>query len=285
MRKISSTVARRRLAREMKRLREQAGKKREESAAAAEIAPATLSRIEAGTHSPKYASILALCLYYGLDLTEAQAYAELARQSKGGPGWWHRYSDVLPKGFEILVGLEEDAQGTRSYNGEFLDGLLQTERYMRALLRSEPEPPTEEQIEQRVAVRMKRQERMLRASDTPQVWIVQSEASIRRLVGGPSVMKEQLDHLRGLSMLANVTIQILPFSSGAHPAGHSNFRLLDFSGGKDPEAAYVEYRLGSIILEEPYEVDAYAKIFDLLRADALGPDATRALLEDATAHL
>ncbi|WP_034486282.1 helix-turn-helix domain-containing protein [Actinomadura oligospora] len=285
MRKISSTVARRRLAREMKRLREQAGKKREESAAAAEIAPATLSRIEAGTHSPKYASILALCLYYGLDLTDAQAYAELARQSKGGPGWWHRYSDVLPKGFEILVGLEDEARGARSYNGEFLDGLLQTERYMRALLRSEPETPTEEQIEQRVAVRLRRQERMLRAPDAPQLWIVQSEASIRRLVGGPAVMKEQLDHLRELSLLNNVTIQVLPFISGAHPAGHGDFRLLDFSGSKDPEAAYVEYRLGNIILEEPEEVATYAKVFDLLRADALGPDATRALLGEVAAHL
>ncbi|WP_067475578.1 helix-turn-helix domain-containing protein [Actinomadura hibisca] len=284
MTKANSTVAGRRLAREMRRLRDQAGKKREESAAAAGIAPATLSRIEAGTHKPKSANILALCLFYGLPVEEAHRYSDLARQTKE-PGWWHRYSDALPKGFEILVGLEDEAVEMRSYSTDSIEGLLQTEEYMRAQILAEPETPTEEQIEHRIAVRLGRQQRLLEDSDAPQLWIVQNEAGIRRLVGGSAVMKAQLEHLILMSRRSNVTLQVLPFSSGAHPASQGSFRLLELPSQDDPDVAYVEYRLGSIFLEEPQEVAVYAKIFNLLRADALGPDATRDLLEEAASPL
>ncbi|MBO2454190.1 helix-turn-helix transcriptional regulator [Actinomadura barringtoniae] len=268
----------------MRRLRDEAGKRREESAEAAGIAPATLSRIEAGTHAPKPANILALCLFYGLEVQQAQAYADLARQAKE-PGWWHRYSDALPKGFDVYVAMEATASGMRVYRPDSIDGLLQTEAYMRAQMLAEPESPTEEQVEQRTAVRLKRQERWLSGEGSPQLWVIQNEAGLHRMVGGPDVMKEQLRRLHELSRLSNVTLQVLPFTSGAHPASHGGFHLLDFPDAGDPDIAYIEYRLGSLIMEEPHEVAAYAMIFNLLRADALGPDDARDMFEALAARL
>jgi transcriptional regulator with XRE-family HTH domain len=278
------TFAGRRLAREMRRMRDEAGKKREESAEAAGIAPATLSRIEAGTHAPKPANILALCLFYGLELQQAHAYADLARQAKE-PGWWHRFSDALPQGFEVYVAMEAMATGMRVYRPDSIEGLLQTESYMRAQMLSEPESPSDEQIEQRIAVRLKRQERWLQGEGSPHLWVVQNEAGLHRMVGGNEVMKEQLNRLHEVSRLSNVTLQVLPFTSGAHPASHGGFQLLHFLEPGDPDIAYIEYRLGSIIMEESAEVTAYAMIFDLLRADALGPDKARDMVRSIASRL
>lgn len=277
--RTSPTVRKRRLRAEMQRLRKQSGKSAEEAAKFAGIAVATIYRIEAGTHAPKPADIMALCKFYGVDEARTEVLATLARQSRQR-GWWQRYGDNIPAWFEVYVGLEEEATEIRSYDPEGIFGPLQTKDYMRAKMLAEPETPSEEQIEQRVAVRLKRQERLV-GDDAPRVWAVLGEAALHREVGGPEVMQEQLKRLIDTSQLSNVTLQVLPFKAGAHPAGHGAFTTVGFPEPIDPDVVYVEYRLGGLYLERESEVAAYARIFDHLRARALGPDESRVLIARA----
>jgi transcriptional regulator with XRE-family HTH domain len=260
----------------MRRLRKESGKSREEVAKYAGVAPMTITRIEGAQHAPKPADIAMMCKFYGLDDERTEVLVTLARQSRQR-GWWQRYGGAIPGWFEIYVGLEEEAAEIRSYQPEGIFGLLQTEGYMRGQILAEPETPSEEQVEQRVAIRLKRQER-LKGDDAPKLWIVLNEAAIRREIGGPETMREQLQRLIDASRLSNVTLQVLPFKTGAHPASHGAFTMLDFPEPADPDVVYVEYRLGSLYLEQQSEVAAYATIFDHLRARALGPDESRALI-------
>lgn len=274
--RTSPTVRKRRLRAEMQRLRKESAKSAEEAAKFAGIAVATIYRIEAGTHAPKPADIMALCRFYGVDDARTETLATLARQSRLR-GWWQRYGDNIPAWFEVYVGLEEETSEIRSYDPEGIFGPLQTAGYMRAKMLAEPETPSDEQIEQRVAVRLKRQDR-LNGEDAPMVWAVLGEAALHREVGGPETMREQLKRLINTSQLSNVTLQVLPFKSGAHPAGHGAFTMLGFPASADPDVVYVEYRLGGLYLEQKTEVAAYATIFNHLRARALGPDESRTLI-------
>ncbi|GAA2432307.1 helix-turn-helix transcriptional regulator [Actinomadura vinacea] len=273
--RTSPTVRRRRLASEMRRLRKEAGKTREEAARFADIAPATVSRIEAATHAPKVADIMALCKFYGLDEERAEVLITLARQSRQR-GWWQKYGEVIPSWFEVYVGLEEEVSDVRTYQSEVIFGLLQTEAYARGVLLADDDVSPDEG-ERLLEVRMRRQ-RLLEVADRPELWVIQNEAALRREVGGVSTMREQLSHLAELSRQPGITIQVLPFSAGAHPSMHGAFEVLSFSDRRDPDVVYVDYRRGSIYLEHAVEVDDYAQLFDQLRARALGPDESRALI-------
>lgn len=276
--RTSPTVRRRRLAREMRHLRRTTKKSREDAARYAGIAPATLSRIEAAAHSPKPADILALCKFYEVDDEQTEVLVTLARQSRQR-GWWQKYGDMLPKGFDVYVGLEEEAAELRSYQPELITGLLQTPGYMRALTLSDLEVPDEDELERRIDFRTKRQENLLSGDDRPQIWTIVQEGALRLEVGGPQIMREQLQHLIALSRRNFVTLQVLPFAAGAHPGMQTGFYMLGFPDPADPDVAYIEYRTGGLFLEQPDEVSVYAKIFDQLRARAAGPDQSRALLE------
>jgi hypothetical protein len=146
------------------------------------------------------------------------------------------------------------------------------------VLLGEPAIPTDEEIERRIAVRMGRQRRLLEDGDAPDYWIIVNEAALRRNVGGKAVMKEQLEYLLERSRLSNVTIQVLTFESGAHSSMNGGFTILGFPEPTDRDVVYVEYREGSIYLEQPSEVRSYTLVFDHLRAQALGRDASRSLI-------
>lgn len=273
--RTSPTVRRRRLASEMRRLRRESGKTREEAARFADIAPATVSRIEAAVHAPKVADIMALCRFYGLDDERTEVLVTLARQSRQR-GWWQKYGDAIPAWFEVYVGLEEEVSEIRSYQSEAIFGLLQTEAYARAVLLADDDvSPTDG--ERMLEVRMRRQ-KVLEGPDRPKLWIIQNEAALRREVGGQAVMREQLDHLAALSHVPGMTIQVLPLVSGAHPSMYGAFEILGFPDRRDPDVVYIDYRKGCIYLEEPDEVDDYIQLFNQLRARALGPDETRTLI-------
>jgi hypothetical protein len=156
-------------------------------------------------------------------------------------------------------------------------GLLQTEAYARALMMTASQLPSKDEFERRLTFRMKRQER-LASDDIPEMWITLNEAALRRQVGGPETMREQLERLIQVSRLNSMTLQVLPFSAGAHPATHGGFEMLGFPEAGDPDVVYVEYWRGSIYLESAPDIDGYAKLFDHLRARALGPDESRALI-------
>jgi transcriptional regulator with XRE-family HTH domain len=281
--RTSPTVRRRRLASEMRRLRRESGKTREEAARFADIAPATVSRIEAAVHAPKVADIMALCKFYGLDDERTDVLVTLARQSRQR-GWWHQYSGTIPEWFEVYVGLEEEAAEISDYASEFIPGLLQTEEYIRALFHASLRTWSEKEIERRVALRLKRQER-LASKDPLKVWAVLNEAVIRRQVGGRNSMKKQLHHLMEMSRFHHVNLVVLPFSVGAHPSMDGACTLLRFPEPADPDIVYMQYRLGSVYLEDPSDVGVYADLFDHLRSRALGPDESLALIAEVADDL
>jgi transcriptional regulator with XRE-family HTH domain len=262
----------------MRQLRRDTKKAREDAARYAGIAPATLSRIEAATHAPKPADILALCKFYEVDEERTESLVTLARQSRVR-GWWHKYGDAMPPGFEVYVGLEEEAAELRSYMPELVDGLLQTPDYMRALALAELEVPEADELDRLIKVRTQRQQRLLEGGDVPAMWTILHEGALRMCVGGAEVMKEQLLCLEELSRRNFLTLQVLPFSTGAHPAMETGFHLLRFPHPSDPDVAYIEYKGGGLHLEQPAEVDLFGRIFDQLRARAASPDESRTLID------
>lgn len=278
------TVRRRRLGAELRRLRDSAGYKLEEVAGMLGVAPSTLSRIETGKAPTKSAYLSQLLeLYQVTDAGQRQILVDMAREGHR-KGWWAAYDDVLPSGLGVYVGLEAEASGLRSYEIGVVHGLLQTTDYARAILRASAPRHTTDQIERLVDLRMERQRRL---DDNPplDLWVIHDEAVIRRTVGGPVVMRHQLAHLLVAAGLPGVTLQVLPFDTGAH-AGHDGpFSIVEFHDRSDSEVVYVESTAGPIYLEKDREVRACAEVFDRLRAAALPPEASLDLISKAAREL
>lgn len=267
-----------RLARELHRLRKDAGLTRDEVAHHVGCSPVTIHRIETGVSGARVGDILLMLDLYEVTGEAKDLLVQLARDARARKlGWWQKVSEMIPNWFEVYVDLEDEASNLQEYQAEFVSGLLQTEDYARAIMRSAPEVPPEEEMERRVAIRMKRQER-LTGDDPLKMWVIFNEAVLRREVGGPITMCQQLQRLIEASDLNNVTLQILPFRSGAHPAMYGSFVMLDFPKPSDPDVVYVEYWQGSLYLEDPSEVEGYTTLFHHLRANALGLDESRRLI-------
>lgn len=281
---MGPTVRRRRLGTELRKLRETSGFKLEEVAAELGVAPSTLSRIETGKAPTKSAYLNQMLEMYGVhDSAQRQVLVDMAREGHR-KGWWAAFDDVLPSGFDIYVGLEAETAAVRSYEVSAVHGLLQTADYARAVLRELFPRHTPEQIERLVDLRMARQRRL---DDEPplEVWAILDEAVIRRTVGGPACMRRQLEHLVAAGDRQGVTIQVLPFASGAH-AGHGGpFSILEFPDRDDAEVAYLESGAGNIYLEKDKEVRARAEAFDRLRAAALSPSESAELISEAARDL
>jgi transcriptional regulator with XRE-family HTH domain len=274
----SPTVKRRRLAAELRRYRETAGLTIDDVADRLEWSTAKISRIENARVTVLPRDVKFLLTTYGL--TEADdawnLLLSLSRESRQ-KGWWQQYGDAVPSWFEVYVGLEADASTVWIYQSEFVPGLLQTEDYARAVHRAALVNATDGEIDQLVKVRMARQE-LLAAEDAPEVWIVLNEAVVRRAVGGRAVMHEQLRRLVEAARMPNITLQVLPFSGGAHPAMDGAFELLSFPEPTDPNIVYVEYHTGALYMEKQQEVSRYKLLFDHLRATAESVDTSRALI-------
>jgi hypothetical protein len=207
----------------------------------------------------------------------------LARESRQ-KGWWQQHGEAVPDWFEIYVGLEAEAATIWSYDAEFVPGILQTEEYARAVHQAQLPTASEEEIERLVSVRMARQE-LLTSDDAPDLWLVLNEAVIRRAVGGLVTTREQLKRLIEASKRPNVTLQVVPFSTGAHPAMDGSFHLLGFPDPSDHQIVYFEYHTGALYLEKPAEVTRYRLMFDHLRASALPVEASRGLMACAAEEL
>ena len=278
------TVRRRRLGTELRRLRESSGYKLEEVAAQLGVAPSTLSRIETGKAPTKSAYLNQMLETYGVtDAGQRQILVDMAREGHR-KGWWAAYDDVLPSGFDIFVGLEAETAGIRSYEISVVHGLLQTADYARAVIRETFPRYTAEQIDRLVDLRMARQGRL--DDDPPlELWAILDEAVIRRTVGGAAVMRRQLTHLLAEAGRPGVTLQVLPFSSGAHAAHGGPFSILEFPDRSDSEVVYVESVAGIIYLEKDKEVRVRAESFDRLRAAALSPSASADLIAQGARDL
>ncbi|MEO3810123.1 helix-turn-helix transcriptional regulator [Sphaerisporangium sp. B11E5] len=274
--RTSPTVRRRRLAAELRRLRQGTGRTREEVAEWVGCAPATVTKIENGSATARPADVSLLLELYGVTGTLRDELMALAREARRR-GWWYQYADTFHQGFDVYVGLEEEASSISAYQAEVIGGLLQTEAYARALFTAELPDVSQDDIERQVTVRMKRQER-LAAGDAPCARAVVNEAALWREVGGRATMREQLRHLVKVSQTPETTVQVLPFAAGAHPGMHGAFTVLGFPEEGDRDVVYVEYRQGSLYLERQADKEAYVRLFDHLCARALDPEESRALI-------
>lgn len=261
------TVRRRRLAGELRRLRDSAQLTIEEVADKLECSASKISRIETGHVGVTPRDVRDLLELYGLNGNEREALVQLAREARTR-GWWHAYNEVFTGAF---VGLEADASSLRAYQALLVPGLLQTERYAHTVIRAMRPDAEETDVSRRVAARRERQ-RLLTDPAPPDYWAVIDEAVLHRQVGGAEVMVEQLARLVEMAALPHVTIQVVPFHTGAHPGMEGPFLILSFPEQADPDVVYVESTTSGLYLEMPADVHRYALLFDHLRATALKPD-------------
>jgi transcriptional regulator with XRE-family HTH domain len=277
------TLRGRRLALELLRRREASGLSREEAARQLEWSTSTIFRIETGRSRPQPGNVRALVDLYGVTGPERAGLIQLARDARQ-PGWWHSFRDVLPNPYEVYIGLEAGASSIRDFEPVVVPGLLQTEDYAREVFRNGPRELDRDEIERRVEVRAARQ-KILAADDRPRLWAVIDEAVIRRVVGGPAVMREQLRHVADCAEQGKTTVQVVPFRAGAHAGSIGPFVILDFHEPTDPAVVYLEMLAGDIYLEEHGDVDRYTLAFDRMRAAALHPDDSVRLIEQAAGAL
>jgi len=274
---IGPTVRRRRLGSELRRLREAHSFKLEEAADKLGLAASTLSRIETGKAPTRTAYLATMFEMYGVvDAAQRQVLTEMAREGHR-KGWWAVYDDVLPTGFDVYVGLEAEAAALRVFEDQVVHGLLQTEAYARTVMTSVRRRHQPRQIERAVELRMQRQQ-VLTREDPLKLWCILNEPVISRTIGGPEIMRGQLAHLLEVSEWPHVTLQVLPLSSGVHPALNGPFCILEFPERGDPDVVYSEGVAGHAYLEKEPDVHACAEVFDLLRAAALSPADTVKLI-------
>ena len=267
---MGPTVRRRRLGTELRRLREAHSIKLEEVAEQLGVAASTLSRIETGKAPTRSAYLTAMLRMYGVDDPgQRQVLIDMAREGHR-KGWWAAYEDVLPTGFGIYVGLEAEAASLRAYESLVVHGLLQTEDYARAVMTTVGRKLAADEIERLVTLRMQRQEVVLRA-DPIELWLILDEAVLRRAIGPPELMHNQLTHLADASLWPNVTLQVMPFGGGPHPFLNGPFSIIEFPERTDPDVVYTEGVAGQAYLERDREVRSCAEGFDLLRAAAMSP--------------
>jgi transcriptional regulator with XRE-family HTH domain len=263
---LSPTVAQRRLARELRRLRLDAGFTIEQAAEKLELSPSTISRMETAQVGVKRRDVRELLDLYEVTGAQREHLLRLAGESRQH-AWWHEFKDLpnLP-----LASLEAGAASIWQYSALLIPGLLQTEEYAREVLRKIRLDATRDDIERRLRLRMKRQA-LLTDENAPQFWAVLDEAVLRRRVGGRQVMRQQLERLIDATALPSVTLQVLPFASGAHAAMDGEFTILKYPEPADPDVVFIENTGGDVYLEDPDVTRRYSSIFDHLRATALDP--------------
>jgi transcriptional regulator with XRE-family HTH domain len=271
------TVLRRLLGAQLRRLRERQGITREEAGYAIRASGSKMSRLELGRVGFKERDVADLLTLYGVtDDTERVTLLGLA-QDANSPGWWHRYGDVLPGWFETYVGLEEAAALVRTYEVQFIPGLLQTEEYARAVISLGNSASPVEEIEQRVSLRTTRQ-KLLTRGDAPRLWAVVDEAALRRPIGGRDVMRGQIERLIEATKLPGVILQVLPFRVGGHTAEAGAFTILRFPESDLPDVVYVEQLTSALYLDRRDDVDSYMEAMERLCVVSAPPDNTAEIL-------
>jgi transcriptional regulator with XRE-family HTH domain len=280
---LSPSMRRRRLATELRKLREQSGLSLTDAARKLGWQASRLSRIETRQSGIPTPDLRKLLNQYEVTDEEYRKYlVELARRVNER-GWWQKYAGLIGSEYADLISLEEEARAIRTYEQELVPGLLQTADYARAYSRAAWPTGTAQQIDRWVEVRMERQEILVRSDPPPPRFnVVLSEAVLRRPVGGREVMRDQLEYLMHPRDRANVTVQVLPFDAGVHPAMVGPFTMVTFPDPDDLGIVNVENATGALILEEPAEIRTYDEIWSALQASALSPDDTQAFLKSTS---
>jgi transcriptional regulator with XRE-family HTH domain len=249
------TVLRMILGRRLQELRRRAGVSLEDAAQALRVKPLTIRRLEKAEVGLRILYVEKLLETYGADKQEIEEFVAMAERANE-PGWWHAYRDVLPTWFTAYVSLETGAKTLRTYEPHYVTGLLQTHAYARAILRAGFPSGSEEDLAMRVDLRLRRQD-LLERSDAPTLWVVMEEAVLHRVVGGPEVMREQVDRLLEASELDHISLDIVPFSAGAHVGACAPFTYFRFEEPELPDIVYSEILSASMYLDQRSDVAAH----------------------------
>lgn len=268
-------VRRRRLAAELRRLREAAHLTCDQVASVLECSASEISRIETGRVSVSPRDVRDLLRVYGVADGERDGLIQLARESRQ-KGWWQAYANPVQPHLATYFELEHAASDIRIYKISRVHGLLQTEDYARAVFSAARVGKEHPDTERSVALLMERQ-RQARASQ-PRLWVVLDEASLRHQVAGREVQRGQLEHLLELGDVADVFLQVMPFSSPGRLAMDASFTILDFPDPVDPDVVCIGYPTGLLWVEDSAEVDQYNALFRHLQAAALSFEDSAALM-------
>jgi transcriptional regulator with XRE-family HTH domain len=269
------TVLRMILGRRLQERRQQAGASLEDAARALRVKPLTIRRLEKAEVGLKPLYVEILLDIYGAGRQEIEEFVALAERANE-PGWWHPYRDVLPSWFSGYVSLETGAKTLRTYEPHYVTGLLQTPRYARAVLGGGFPNDRDEDLRRRVGLRLRRQSLLERAG-SPTLWTVLEEAVLHRMVGGPEVMREQIDRLLEVSELEHVSVDIVPFTAGAHVGACAPFTYFRFEEPELPDIVYTEILSGAVYLDQRSDVAAHLEAHN--RMSLLTSDTdSRALL-------
>ncbi|MEV0244184.1 helix-turn-helix transcriptional regulator [Streptomyces sp. NPDC050674] len=277
-----STTRRRQLGATMRKLRSRRGLTLEEAGRLVGVSKATVSRYETTAGPVKWLVVDALCREYGATDAERRSVVNLAKNAKE-QGWWNSFADSIPESMNLLLTLEDEAVRENHFCCVYVPGLLQTRAYSTALQRANEVPLAQTEIERLVDIRMKRQELLSRPKPL-HLWAILDESVVRRVVGSPTVMREQLDRLLEANESPHITLQVLPFSQGAHAAALGSFVMI---GGPEPalDVVYVDIHTGSLFLEKEAELERYRLAFEYLRAQALDMEASSAMIDRARKEL
>jgi transcriptional regulator with XRE-family HTH domain len=270
----SPILRRRELASQLRDLRRRSGRTVDDVARDMLCSPPKISRIETGVRSASLRDVRDLCNIYGVDDALRARLMTLAREAKQ-QGWWDRYGDIK---IDPLIGLEVEAAQISSYESCVIPWMFQTREYARAVIRGILPQIADHVLDERVAARLTRQEIITRESP-PHFWSLVDESALRRHVGTTEVMRDQLTAMVELAAIPNMTLQVIPFSLGAHPGLNNTFTLLEFESGQSPIVS-VENMAGTLYLERRADVDRYKEALTYLRAGALDPENSVSLIEE-----
>ncbi|MFF4027866.1 MULTISPECIES: helix-turn-helix domain-containing protein [Nocardia] len=266
---------------QLRKLREAAGITREAAGEHIRGSHAKISRLELGRTGFKERDVRDLLTLYGVDnVEEREMFLDLVSRANQ-PGWWHSYNDLLPQWFETYLGLEHASKSIRTFEGQLVPGLLQTEEYTRSVVALGHENA---EAARRVELRKKRQE-ILDRPGAPTLWAVLDEAVLHRPIGGEQVLRAQLDHLVEVSMKPNVTIQVLPYAAGGHAAAGSSFTMLRFAEPELPDIVYLEQLTSALYLDRQQDLELYRQVMDRLSVQAEPPERSREMMKKAAAGL
>ncbi|MCX4534872.1 helix-turn-helix domain-containing protein [Streptomyces sp. NBC_00841] len=270
-----TTTRRRQLGAMMRKLRAAKGMTLEEAGRLVGVSKATVSRYETQEGPVKWPIVDALCQQYDATAAERNAVVALAKDAKQ-QGWWAPFTDSIPADMSLLLTLEDEALREDHFSCVYVPGLLQTRSYNTAIQQANEMRLAPEEIARLVDIRMKRQEILTRPKP-PHLWAILDESVIRRVVGSREIMREQLGRLLDANESRDITLQVLPFSNGAHTAALGSFVIL---GGVEPslDVVYVDLHVGSLFMEKEEELSRYRLAFDYLRAQALDMAASSAVI-------
>ncbi|MEV8065391.1 helix-turn-helix transcriptional regulator [Streptomyces sp. NPDC085995] len=274
---VNPTVRRRRLGQELRRLRELKGMTAEEVAERLLVSQSKISRLENGRRSISQRDVRDLCGVYEVeDHRIVDSLMQMAKDSRQ-QGWWHSFGDIP---YSVYIGLETDAASLRVYDPQVVPGLLQTRQYAEALIAGALPETAPADVDKRVQVRLRRQERISAAENPLRLWTVLDEAALHRIVGNSDVMRDQLEHLVEQSRLPHVTVQVIPYDMGAHPGLNGQYAILEFPDAADSSVVYIEGVTSDLYLEKANDVQKYSVMYEHLRAQALNVEQSRQFIAD-----